>query len=58
MKNNNNNNKEILVKCYLTGRQKMGDEKGGSCGKGKVQMKEIKGQQMKNGKWMAGSQHF
>lgn len=41
----------IWVKCYLTGRQKMGDEEGGSCGKGSKEMKEID-QQMRNGKWM------
>lgn len=39
-----------MVKCYLTGRRKMGDGKGGRCGKGNIQMKEIKDQQMRNGK--------
>lgn len=33
--------------------KKMGDEKGGSCGKGNIQIKDIKDQQMRNGKLMA-----
>lgn len=45
----NEKNKKILAKCYLPGRQKMGDEKGESCGKESIQMKRNK--RAANEKW-------